>query len=297
MTTRPSPTGTLVLVATPIGNLGDLSDRARQVLEHAALVCCEDTRRTRALLAATGLPTHPARLLSLHEHNEAARIPHVLARLAEGATVAVVSDAGTPAISDPGRRLVAAASSAGFAVTGVPGPSSVLLALSLSGLPAERFVFEGFLPRKGAERRRRLAALGREERTAVVMEAPGRTAELLADLVTACGERRVAVCRELTKVHEEVWRGPLSDAASVFAERQVLGEVVVVLGGAAPRTTDEGAVADAVAERLAAGDSPRGAADAVAAALGVPRRRAYAAALAARERVDNAPSGERRGHR
>jgi 16S rRNA (cytidine1402-2'-O)-methyltransferase len=272
--------GTLVLVATPIGNLGDLSDRARRVLGTADVVCCEDTRRTRALLSASGLPSRPDRLVSLHEHNEAARVPELLSWLAGGRTVALVSDAGTPAVSDPGRRVVAAAVEAGFAVTAVPGPSSVLVAIVLSGLDTQRFCVEGFLPRKGAERRRRLGALATEERTSVLLEAPGRTAALLADLREACGDRPVAVCRELTKVHEEVWRGRLGEAAAVFAEREVRGEVAIVLGGAAPPApADDDAVAAAVAARLGAGDSPRRAADAVAEALGIGRRRAYAAAL------------------
>jgi 16S rRNA (cytidine1402-2'-O)-methyltransferase len=276
--------GTLVLVATPIGNLGDLSPRAKDVLGSADVICCEDTRRTRVLLSAAGLPSNPRRLVALHGHNEASRIPEVLSWLAEGKIVAVVSDAGTPAVSDPGRRLVAAAAGHGVTVTEVPGPSSVVVALTLSGLDSDRFCVEGFLPRKGTARHRRLEALATEERTAVVLEAPGRVAQLLADLASACGDRRVAVCRELTKLHEEVWRGSLEDAASVFADREVLGEVVVVLGGAQPRpeASDE-TVAGAVATRIGAGETPRQAADAVSAELGVTRRRAYALAIAARD--------------
>jgi 16S rRNA (cytidine1402-2'-O)-methyltransferase len=276
--------GALVLVATPIGNLGDLSPRAREVLGSADLVCCEDTRRTRALLSATGLPSNPRRLVSLHGHNEAARIPEVLSWLRDGKTVAVVSDAGTPVISDPGRRLVAAAAAAGFVVTEVPGPSSVLAALSVSGLDSDRFCVEGFLPRKGTDRRRRLRALGGEERTAVVLEAPGRVARLLADLADACGDRPVAVCRELTKLHEEVWRGSLSQAVAAFADRELLGEVVVVLGGAErPAGPDDDTIGSAVEARLAEGDTPRQAADAVSAALGVARGRAYSLAIARRD--------------
>lgn len=286
MTRRSRAGGSLVLVATPIGNLGDLSDRARDVLGSADLVCCEDTRRTRTLLSASGLPSNPRRLVSLHGHNEAARIPEVLEHLRAGQTVAVVSDAGTPAISDPGRRLVAAAAAAGFVVTAVPGPSSVLMAVSVSGLDCDRFSFEGFLPRKGGDRRLRLAALAGEERTAVVLEAPGRVAQLLADLAAVCDDRQVAVCRELTKLHEEVWRGSLDDAVDAFADRELLGEVVVVLGGAAPpETPDDDTIGAAVEDRLAAGDTPRQAADAVAGALGVARRRAYSIAI---ERRDDA---------
>ena len=286
MTRRSRAGGSLALVATPIGNLGDLSDRARDVLGSADLVCCEDTRRTRTLLSASGLPSNPRRLVSLHRHNEAARIPEVLEHLRAGQTVAVVSDAGTPAISDPGRRLVAAAAAAGFVVTAVPGPSSVLMAVSVSGLDCDRFSFEGFLPRKGGDRRLRLAALAGEERTAVVLEAPGRVAQLLADLAAVCDDRQVAVCRELTKLHEEVWRGSLDDAVDAFADRELLGEVVVVLGGAAPpETPDDDTIGAAVEDRLAAGDTPRQAADAVAGALGVARRRAYSIAI---ERRDDA---------
>ena len=219
----------------------------------------------------------------MHGHNEAARVEDVLGWVARGRRVAVVSDAGTPGISDPGSRLVAAAARAGVAVTGVPGPSAVLAALVLSGLPTDRFCVEGFLPRKGPERRRRLGALVAERRTTVVLEAPGRVAATLAELASVLGPRPVAVARELTKVHEEVWRGPLDEAAAAFADRPARGEVVLVLGGAPepPPATDE-SVAEAVARRLAAGDSTGAAAEAVAEWLGVPKRRAYEAAVAQR---------------
>jgi 16S rRNA (cytidine1402-2'-O)-methyltransferase len=286
----PGGAGLLVLVATPIGNLGDLSPRARDALAGADVVCCEDTRRTRALLSACGLPSSPARLVALHGHNEAARVPEVLAWLADGRTVALVTDAGTPAVSDPGLRLVRAATDAGFSVTEVPGPSAVIMALTLSGLDTDRFCVEGFLPRKGAERRRRLEALGVEARTAVLFEAPGRVAALLADLLASGGDRAVALCRELTKVHEEVWRGSLTGAIDAVAARPPVGEVVVVLGGAAPPPVpDDDAVRAAVAARLAEGDSTRQAADAVAGALGVARRRAYNEALSLR---DGPPEGD-----
>jgi 16S rRNA (cytidine1402-2'-O)-methyltransferase len=274
--------GRLVLVATPIGNLGDLSPRAVATLADADVVCCEDTRRTRALLAASGVAAG-RRLVSLHQHNEAARVPQVLDWVAAGRTVAVVTDAGTPAVSDPGARLVAGAAGRDLPVSVVPGPSSVLAALVVSGLPTERFCVEGFLPRKGPDRRRRLAALAAEERTAVVLEAPGRLAATLADLAAACGDRPVAVARELTKLHEEVWRGRLAGAALHVADHPPRGEVVVVVGGASPAGPPSDAqVAAAVAERLAAGDGTRQAADAVARDLGVPRRRAYEAAITGR---------------
>lgn len=281
--------GRVVLVATPIGNLGDLSPRAVATLAEADVVCCEDTRRTRALLTSCGVAAR-GRLVSLHEHNEAARVRDVLEWVEGGRTVAVVTDAGTPAVSDPGRRLVAAAAERGLAVTVVPGPSAVLAALVVSGLPTDRFCVEGFLPRKGGERRRRMEALAFEERTAVVLEAPGRLAATLAELGAALGDRPVVVARELTKVHEEVWRGSLAQAAADFADREVRGEVVVVIGGAAaPSPPSDERVAAAVAERVAAGDSLRRAAETVADDLGVPRRRAYQLGIA--QRSATAPDG------
>ena len=279
--------GRLVLVATPIGNLGDLSPRAREVLETADLICCEDTRRTRALLSAAGVAGGD-RLLSLHGHNEEERLTRVAAAVAGGATVAVVSDAGTPGISDPGAWLAAQLAAAGETVSTVPGPSSVIGALVVSGLPTDRFCVEGFLPRKGSERRRRLAALVADERTAVVFEAPGRLAKTLAELADLAGDtagRPVAVVRELTKVHEEVWRGTLADAAAAFAAREVRGEVVLVIGGApAAAEMDEAAVEAAVraARDRDPSAGPRQLADRVAASLDVPRRRAYEAALRVR---------------
>lgn len=275
--------GRLILVATPIGNLGDVTARAAEVLATADVVCCEDTRRTRALLSALGIAAG-GRLVSVHGHNEAARAAQVVGWLSAGRTVALVSDAGTPAVSDPGARLVAAAIEAGQDVTVAPGPSAVLGALVVSGLPTERFCVEGFLPRRGVERRTRLEALRVEERTSVLLESPQRLADTLADLAGVIGARPLAVVRELTKLHEEVWRGDLVEAAATFADREVRGEVVVVLGGVrdtSPPSDQE--VAAAVAARLAEGASVRDAAGAVALALGVPHRRAYRAALAARE--------------
>ena len=280
--------GQLVLVATPIGNLGDLSPRAREVLATADLICCEDTRRTRALLSASGISAKGPqgdRLLSLHGHNEASRLDRVAAAVAGGATVAVVSDAGTPGISDPGAWLAAQLSAAGETVSTVPGPSSVLGALVVSGLPTDRFCVEGFLPRKGPERRRRIGALMADARTTVVLEAPNRVAPTLAELAAVDAGRPVAVVRELTKVHEEVWRGTLEEAATAFAAREVRGEVVLVVGGA-PAAAPAGEAVVEAAVRAALGDDPaagpRQVAELVAAALGVPRRRAYEAALRVR---------------
>ncbi len=285
--------GRLVLVATPIGNLGDLSERAREVLATADLICCEDTRRTRALLSALGITARGAggdRLLSLHGHNEAARVERVAAAVAGGATVAVVSDAGTPGISDPGAWLAARLAEAGETVSTVPGPSSVVGALVVSGLPADRFCVEGFLPRKGPERRRRISVLMGDERTSVVLEAPGRVAATLAELAAADPGRPAAVVRELTKLHEEVWRGTLGEGAATFANRELRGEVVLVIGGApAPLPAGDQEVVAAV--RAALGDDPsagpRQAADRVAASLGVPRRRAYETALRLRAAADS----------
>jgi 16S rRNA (cytidine1402-2'-O)-methyltransferase len=270
-----SDAGSLVLVGTPIGNLGDLAPRAAEALAGADAVCCEDTRRTGKLLSLAGIERRP--LVVVNEHTEDREIPRVLARLARGERVALVSDAGMPGISDPGERLVAAAVAAGHPVEVVPGPSASLAALVVSGLPAGRFVFEGFLPRKGAGRTERLAAVAHEPRTTVLYEAPHRLARTLGDLAAACGEdRRVVVARELTKLHEEVWRGTLAGAVAWADERQPPGEMVIVLAGAptaAPPGDDD--VLAALRDELAAGATARDAARSVATRLAVPRRRAY----------------------
>jgi 16S rRNA (cytidine1402-2'-O)-methyltransferase len=288
--TGPVDRGTLVLVATPIGNLGDLSPRAREVLAEAALVCCEDTRRTRGLLSAMGIGASGPdgdRLLSLHEHNEASRVARVRQVLAAGGTVAVVSDAGTPGISDPGSLLVAALAAEGEVVSTVPGPSSVLGALVVSGLPTDRFCVEGFLPRKGAARRVRVAAVMADQRTTVVLEAPGRVGATLEDLAAHDPDRPLALVRELTKLHEEVWRGTLAQGAERWGGEAPRGEVVLVVGGAAaPGPVDDDAIESAVRERLS---EPGGAeagvrqlADQVATELGIGRKRVYDLVLALR---------------
>jgi 16S rRNA (cytidine1402-2'-O)-methyltransferase len=274
-------TGALVVVSTPIGNLGDVSARARDALAAADVICCEDTRRTRTLLSALGIPAQ-RRLVSVHAHNEATRAEWVAARVAEGATVAYVTDAGTPGVSDPGTRLVAEVGARGLTVTAVPGPSAALVALVVSGLPTERFCVEGFLPRKGADRAERLAALRLEARTTVVFEAATRLAATLRDLARALGDRPAAVCRELTKLHEEVRRGSLGDLAEAAASAPPpRGEVVVVLGGATPQRAGDDDVARAVAAELEAGATVRDTASTVATSLGVSKRRAYDAALRA----------------
>jgi len=273
----------LVLVGTPIGNLDDLSPRAVEALAAADAICCEDTRRTGRLLQHAGVGRRP--LVVVNDHTEVGAIAGVLERLAAGERVAVVTDAGMPGISDPGERLVRAAVDAGHPVEVVPGPSAGITALVTSGLPAGRFAFEGFLARKGSGRAARLAELATERRTVVLYEAPHRLARTLADLQVACGpDRKVAVARELTKLHEEMWRGSLVDACAWVAEREPRGEIVVVLKGApVPAEADDDAVRAAVQVHLDAGDSPRDAAAAVAVSLGVPKRRAYEAAVRLRD--------------
>ena len=283
--------GALVVVGTPIGNLGDLPPRAVTALSTADVVYCEDTRHSRKLLTHAGITG--ATLRSLHEHNEDDRTAEVVAAVREGRTLALVTDAGMPGVSDPGARVVRAVAAAGLTVTVVPGASAVLTALVGSGLPTDRFCFEGFLPRSGRDRRAALATVAAERRTTVLFEAPGRVAATLADLADACGpSRRVAVARELTKLHEEFWRGTLEAAAAWAGERPVRGEVVLVVEGA-PEVEEVVAGDDvllaALAGRLAAGERTRGAVDEVAVAFGVPRRRVYELALAAR---GHGPAGE-----
>jgi 16S rRNA (cytidine1402-2'-O)-methyltransferase len=223
------PGGTLYIVATPIGNLGDITLRALEVLRTVPLVAAEDTRLTRRLWARHGLDTH---LVSYHARNAARKEPELLAHLAAGQDLALVTDAGTPLISDPGEGIVAAWASRGGEVVAVPGASAVLAALAVSGITAPRWTFEGFLPRGGRERRERLARIAADERATVLFESPGRTAGTLADLATAAGgERRAAVCRELTKLHEETWRGTLGELASRADERAPRGEVTIVVAG------------------------------------------------------------------
>ena len=267
--------GALVLIGTPIGNLGDLPPRAVEELGRADAVACEDTRRTGRLLAHIGVRA-PV-LLVVNDHTESGAVADVLVRLDRGERVAVVSDAGMPGISDPGERLVAAASAAGHTVEVVPGPSAALAGLVASGLPTGRFVFEGFLPRKGSGRTERLAVVAAERRTVVLYEAPHRLARTLADLAAACGPtRRVVLARELTKLHEELWRGSLAGAVERCEEVEPRGEYVVVLDGAPePEAADDDAILAALAVEKGGGATTRDAVSSVAAALGVPRRRVY----------------------
>ena len=267
--------GALVLVGTPIGNLGDLSPRAVEVLGSADVVCCEDSRRTGRLLQHAGVRARE--LLVVNDHNDAQRVDEVLLRLSRGERVAVVTDAGMPGISDPGERLVAAAARDGFVVEVVPGPSAAIAALVASGLPTGRFVFEGFLSRKSGARRARLESLVDEERTLVFYEAPHRLAPTLTDLCEVLGGwRRVAVARELTKLHEEVWRGHLTEAVAWAADAPVRGEIALVVQGqlrAGPPSAAE--VEGAVRARLDEGESVRDASSAVARELGIPKRQVY----------------------
>jgi 16S rRNA (cytidine1402-2'-O)-methyltransferase len=266
--------GTLYLVATPIGNLEDLSLRARRVLGEVALVAAEDTRRTRQLLHHCGLKT---RLISYWEHNKLSRLNEILARLESG-DVALVSDAGTPNLSDPGYELVRAVLAAGHAVTPIPGPSAILAALAASGLPTDAFVYLGFLPRKLAERRQLLASVAAEPRTLVAFESPHRLLAALADMEAALGDRPAAVARELTKLHEEIFRGPLSAARTHFAAKDILGEITLVLAGSALQAAavwSPAQVQAAVVRRVAGGERLKEAARATAAQAGWTARAVY----------------------
>src|SRR3954452_4786881 len=228
-------TGRVVLVGAPLGNIGDASARLRETLGTADVVAAEDTRRLLRLARDLDV-TVAGRIVSYFEGNEERRTPDLVEALRDGAVVAVVTDGGMPSVSDPGYRLVRAALDAGFPVTAAPGPSAVTTALALSGLPSDRFVFEGFLPRSGSGRRSRLRELAAEPRTMVFFEAPHRIADALADLVATFGpDRPAAVCRELTKTYEEIRRGPLAELADGAAEDEPRGEITLVVGGAPAR--------------------------------------------------------------
>ncbi len=278
-----SAPGTLYVVATPIGNLGDITLRALEVLRSVALVAAEDTRLTRRLWARHGIETP---LVSFHAHSDSARTRELLARLASGDDVALVTDAGTPLVSDPGEDLVARWAGEGGVVVPIPGPSAVLAALVTSGISAPRWSFEGFLPRKGRERRERLARIAADERASVLFEAPGRTAGTLRDLAAACGgDRRAALCRELTKRHEEIRRGSLGELCTALEEKPVRGEVTLVIAGKTAPPDEEAPAerADSLAagrrrvSALVAGGMRRSeAARQVAAETGLPRRELFA---------------------
>ncbi len=275
--------GRIVLAATPIGDVGDASARLRELLATAEVVAAEDTRRLHALAHRLDVQI-TGRVLSHHEHNEASRVLELLDVVRAGGTVAVVSDAGMPTVSDPGLPLVRAAVEAGLPVTVAPGPSAVLAALALSGLPTDRFCFEGFLPRKPGQRASGLAALGAERRTMVFFEAPHRLAATLQAMAEAFGAGRpAAVCRELTKTYEEVVRGPLGELAT-WALTEPRGEICVVVGGAQPVQAELADLVPEVLARADAGERLKEAVAEVAQAAGVHKRELYAAALAARGR-------------
>jgi 16S rRNA (cytidine1402-2'-O)-methyltransferase len=276
-----SSTGVLVLAATPIGDPRDAAPRLGQEIAGADVVAAEDTRRLKRLCADLGVA--PGGLVvSYHEHNEASRTPDLVERLRAGQRVVVVTDAGMPSVSDPGYRLVTAAIDSGVPVTCVPGPSAVLMALAVSGLPVDRFCFEGFLPRKAGERARTLAALAGERRTMVFFEAPHRIEATLRAMAEAFGaDRRAAVCRELTKTYEEVRRGGLAELADWAAEG-VKGEITVVVGGAAARSVSVEDVLRGIQERVAAGERLKDVCADVAGRTGLSKKALYDAALAAR---------------
>jgi 16S rRNA (cytidine1402-2'-O)-methyltransferase len=275
--------GQLVLGGAPLGQPGDVGPRLREVMASADVLAVEDTRRLHRLASDLGV-TFTGRIVTFHESVEKARLPGLMAALADGATVLLLTDAGMPSVSDPGYTLVRAAIDAGVPVTSVPGPSAVTTALAVSGLPVDRFCFEGFLPRKGGERRSLLAGLADERRTMVFFESPHRLADSLADLAGAFGAgRAAAVCRELTKTYEEIRRGPLSELAEWAAEG-VRGEITLVVAGAvaAPMDLDPAALAAAVAAEEAAGATRKDAIRAVVVRTGLPKRTVYDAVLAAK---------------
>jgi 16S rRNA (cytidine1402-2'-O)-methyltransferase len=273
--------GRLVLGGAPLGQPGDVGPRLREVMASADVLAVEDTRRLHRLASDLGV-TFTGRIVTFHESVEQARLPGLLAALADGATVLLLTDAGMPSVSDPGYTLVRAAIDAGIAVTSVPGPSAVTTALAVSGLPVDRFCFEGFLPRKAGERRSRLASLADERRTMVFFESPHRLADALADAVAAFGEaREAAVCRELTKTYEQIRRGPLAELVE-WAAAGVKGEITLVIAGAPERAVemDATALAGAVAAEEAAGATRKDAIRAVVVRTGLPKRTVYDAVLA-----------------
>jgi 16S rRNA (cytidine1402-2'-O)-methyltransferase len=276
--------GQLILVATPIGNLGDITQRAVEALSNAHIIACEDSRHSGKLVKHLGIAN--AKYLVVNEHTERDASAAVVDAIHAGKTVALITDAGTPGISDPGGVVVQAVIDAGLPLTSTPGPAAFVMALVLSGLPTTRFVFEGFLPRSGTDRAERLQQIAAEQRTVVFYEAPHRIARTLADIAKVCvPQRRIAVARELTKLHEEIWRGTVIDASTHFESNEPMGEFVLVLEGAAPADAASADDIDAALDSaLASGMSVRDAADAVASALGVAKRVAYQAALARKDR-------------
>lgn len=277
--------GSLILVATPIGNLGDMTQRAVETLQSADVICCEDTRHSGKLLAHFGVTDK--KLIVVNEHTEYDAREEIVALVVSGSLVALITDAGTPGISDPGERLVTAVIEAGGQITAVPGASALTMALVISGLPTSRFVFEGFLPRSGIERTERIAMTTTESRTIVLYEAPHRLVKTLSDLTTACGAmRRVVLARELTKLHEEIWRGTLQDAYMFVANTEPRGEYVIIIEPAkppAPPTNEE--LLAAIRAEIAKGVSRKDSASRVSARFGVAKRTVYELALQVRDDV------------
>ena len=276
--TQAQKRASLVLVATPIGNLEDLSPRAIEALSMADSIACEDTRRTGSLLSHFGIPHDP--FIVCNEHTERAAGAEIVNRIAAGQMVVLVSDAGTPAVSDPGQRVAETVIAAGSDVVSIPGASAVLVGLTVSGLVTDRFCFDGFLPRKGAERGKRIAALVAEERTSVLFEAPHRLARTVADLAGALEpDRRISIARELTKRYEEVWRGTLSDAVEHTESVEPRGEYVLILEGAAEQDVTEESLIDSLRKELSSGQSKRDAVANVVAVTGAKKRQVYDLAL------------------
>ena len=267
-----------MLVATPIGNMGDMSPRAIDVLTNADSVAVEDTRRTGALFSHFGIAHDP--FIVCNEHTEAAAAAEIVARIGRGEVVALVSDAGTPAVSDPGQRAVEAVIEAGYRVEAIPGSSAALAGLLVSGLATGRFCFDGFLPRKGAERSTRLSELANESRTVVLFEAPHRLVRTLTDLAAVLdGERRVVLARELTKTYGEVWRGSLAEAVVLYEDREPRGEFVVVIDGSAPVASTDDSLLEALQREADGGASRRDAVETVVAMTGAKKRQVYDLAL------------------
>ncbi|NEW26224.1 16S rRNA (cytidine(1402)-2'-O)-methyltransferase [Nocardia cyriacigeorgica] len=285
MTADSGPTGRLVLAATPMGDIGDASRRLRDGLATADVVAAEDTRRTRSLAKALGIEIG-GRVVSFYDHVETARIPALLEEIESGKTVLLVTDAGMPSVSDPGYRMVAACVERGLPVTCLPGPSAVTTALALSGLPVERFCFDGFPPRKSGQRREWLRTLVAEPRACVFFEAPHRLADCLADAVEVLGpDRRAAVCRELTKTYEEVVRGTLAELAA-WAVEGARGEITVVVEGAQPTSAEPADLVAEVEARVQEGVRLKEACAEIASTTGVSRKELYDAVLAARRQAD-----------
>ena len=280
--------GGLYLVATPIGNLRDITLRALETLAAADLIACEDTRVTRRLLDHYGIA---APLTPYHEHNAAAARPTLLAKLADGEALALVSDAGTPLVSDPGFKLVRAAYEQGYTVTALPGASAALAALVSAGLPTDRFFFEGFLPAKPGQRKTRIGELARIPATLVLYESGPRLQAALAELSARLGQREAAICRELTKLHEEIRRGTLSELAQAYAGgAETRGEIVIVVAPPPAETQLDDHEVDALLRRALGSASVKDAVSQVASATGRPRREVYRRALALTNETDNAAS-------